>query len=90
MTGKFVFWCKCRNHFLKISNTCNIPTASERHYRCLNVQEDISNHWPCMSQKKNTLIELEIIHDSLIMGSSYSFTKIKYGICFRLNGHRQS
>ena len=40
--------------------------------------------------QKNTLIELEIIHDSPIMGSLYSFTKIKYGICFRLNGHRKS
>ena len=88
MTWKFGFLCKCRNHFLKIRNTCNIPTASERHYRCLNVKEDISNHWPCISQK-NTLIELEIIHDSPIMGSSYSFTKIKYGICFRLYGHRK-
>ena len=40
--------------------------------------------------KKNTLFELEIIHNSPIMGSSYSFTKIKSGICFRLNGHRKS
>ena len=24
------------------------------------------------------------------MGSSYSFTRMKYGICFRLNGHRKS
>ena len=83
------FLCKCSKHFLKIRNTCNIPTASERHYGCLNVQEDISSHQPCISQK-NTLFELEIIHDSPIMGSSYSFTKIKSGICFRLNGHRKS